>query len=79
MISSNNLKAIDSNPSLTANQREEFVERVYNEANPYVVNTLKVLADNRHISIVENVLNHSKIYITNTTNKILQLLNRLTS
>lgn len=49
------LKAIDSNPSLTANQREEFVERVYNEANPYVVNTLKVLADNRHISIVENV------------------------
>ena len=77
MISSNNLKAIDSNPSLTANQREEFVERVYNEANPYVVNTLKVLADNRHISIVENVLNHSKIYITNTTNKILQLLNRL--
>ncbi|MDU3978581.1 MAG: F0F1 ATP synthase subunit delta [Staphylococcus epidermidis] len=33
------LKAIDSNPSL----------------NPYVVNTLKVLADNRHISIVENV------------------------
>ena len=67
------LKAIDSNPSLTANQRKEFVERVYNEANPYVVNTLKVLADNRHI------LNHSKIYITNTTNKILQLLNRLTS
>ena len=49
------LKAIDSNPSLTANQRKEFVERVYNEANPYVVNTLKVLADNRHISIVENV------------------------
>ena len=62
MISSNNLKAIDSNPSLTANQREEFVERVYNEANPYVVNTLKVLADNRHISIRECFKSFQNLY-----------------
>ena len=38
------LKAIDSNPSLTANQREEFVERVYNEANPYVVDPAASIA-----------------------------------
>ncbi len=49
------LKAIDSNPSLTANQRKEFVIKIYNGANQYVINTLKVLADNRHLSIVEDV------------------------
>ena len=49
------LKAIDSNPSLTADERKSFVNEVYSGANQYVVNTLKVLADNRHLSLIEDV------------------------
>lgn len=49
------LKAIDSNPLLTADERKSFVNEVYSGANQYVVNTLKVLADNRHLSLIEDV------------------------
>ncbi|COE42920.1 F0F1 ATP synthase subunit delta [Staphylococcus warneri] len=49
------LKAIDSNPKLTLQKRQSFVENVYGGANQYIVNMLKVLAENRHISYIEDV------------------------
>ncbi|RIN20672.1 F0F1 ATP synthase subunit delta, partial [Staphylococcus warneri] len=47
------LKAIDNNPKLTLQKRQSFVENVYGGANQYIVNMLKVLAENRHISYIE--------------------------
>ena len=46
----NDLKAIDSNPKLTLQKRQNFVGEVYGNANQYIVNMLKVLAENRHLS-----------------------------
>ncbi|OFV08964.1 F0F1 ATP synthase subunit delta [Staphylococcus sp. HMSC13A10] len=51
----NDLKAIDSNPKLTLQKRQNFVDEVYGNANQYIVNMLKVLAENRHLSHIEDV------------------------
>ncbi|MCD9067593.1 F0F1 ATP synthase subunit delta [Staphylococcus pasteuri] len=51
----NDLKAIDSNPKLTLQKRQNFVGEVYGNANQYIVNMLKVLAENRHLSHIEDV------------------------
>ncbi|WP_204189479.1 F0F1 ATP synthase subunit delta [Mammaliicoccus sciuri] len=57
------LKAIDNNPKLAKNDRQQFVDNVFKGASKPLLNTLYLLANNSKLSLIPEIHKYfSKIY-----------------
>ncbi|WP_353463510.1 F0F1 ATP synthase subunit delta [Mammaliicoccus sciuri] len=57
------LKAIDNNPKLAKNDRQQFVDNVFKGASKPLLNTLYLLANNSKLSLIPEIYkDFSKIY-----------------